>query len=61
MMLYDVFYHDNAMDSDVVLPEPKPDIRYAKNTNWDGHVMHISRTLHGTYEWVKSGEPISKA
>ncbi len=38
MMLYDVFYKGSAMDSNTSLPKAAGDIRYAKNTNWDGHV-----------------------
>ncbi len=55
MMLYDVFYHGNAFDRDVPLPDPKPDIEYAANTNWDKHILYVARVGDG-YQWVRSGE-----
>lgn len=56
MMLYDVFYHGSAMDRDVPLPDPHPDMKYAQNTNWDNHILWVKSVGEGIYKWVRSGE-----
>lgn len=56
MMLYDVFYHYNAFDRDVPLPDPIPEMKYAQNTNWDKHILYVKRTGDKVYEWVRSDQ-----
>ncbi len=52
MMLYDVFYKGNACDFDTFLPKPNAEIRYARNTNWDGHTLIPAKSAEGKLEWV---------
>ncbi len=51
MMLYDIYYHGNAMDSCVPLPGPKPDMKLARNVNWDGHKKVVVKVGPKQYEW----------
>ncbi len=52
MHLYDVYYRGSAMDCNVRLPNPGPDIRYAQNTNWDRHTLRPVRMADGSWEWT---------
>lgn len=48
MKLYDIFYHDNTMDSNVPFPRyPDSQIKRIVNTNWGGEVWIIKRKLNG--------------
>jgi hypothetical protein len=52
MMLYDVYYHDSAFDSNTQLPAPTPDIERAVNTNWDRHELLPVTMADGSMEWT---------
>lgn len=54
MMLYDIYYHGNAMDSCMPLPEAKPDMKLARNVNWDGHKKIVVKTGPNQYEWKET-------
>jgi hypothetical protein len=40
-LLYDIFYSDGTMDSNTRLGKPLKGVKYAKNTNGDGHTMVV--------------------
>jgi len=52
MMLYDVFYYGQSFDSSTALPNPSGDIEYARNTNWDGHVLRPVKMPDGKLVWA---------
>jgi len=52
-MLYDIFYTDGTMDSNIPLPKrPRKGTKSARNTNWDGHVCVSGPGGH----WIKEGK-----
>lgn len=51
MKLYSVYYYGNAMDKDVPLPEPTPDIKQVVNTNWGGEVLEPRKDGAGNLYW----------
>jgi hypothetical protein len=42
-MLYDIFYKDGTFDSKTRLGKPNNGVKYARNINWDNHVLIVVR------------------